>query len=100
MNIDFPLLLDVSHINIWHQGNDMATKETCLNLLKSFTVGAIHLSHNQGKADIHDLIPHDVWFNDYLEPWNDSYLVTYESLPVAYATYQRLDKYRKFALEI
>ncbi|MDJ0746438.1 MAG: hypothetical protein QNJ32_24170 [Xenococcaceae cyanobacterium MO_167.B27] len=29
--INFPLLLDVSHVNIWHQGDIMATQETCLS---------------------------------------------------------------------
>ncbi len=43
--VDFPLLLDVSHVNIWHGGNSVSTQETCFNLLNSFSVGAIHLSH-------------------------------------------------------
>ena len=93
--VDFPLLLDVSHVNIWHQGNESASRETCLSLLDSHTVGAIHLSHNQGTADTHDLIPRNVWFDNYLEEWCESYLVTYESLPVDFAIYQRLDKQRK-----
>lgn len=92
--IDFPLLLDVSHINIWHQGDEITTQETCLNLLNSCTVGAIHLSHNQGRVDSHDLIPNNIWFNAYLAPWNDNYLITYESLPIDYAIYERLDKCR------
>ncbi len=96
--IDFPLLLDVSHVNIWYQSNTTATKETCLNLLNSDSVGAIHLSHNAGKADTHDLIPNNIWFNNYLQKWSDDYLVTYESLPIDYAAYERLDKYRKFEL--
>jgi hypothetical protein len=54
--IDFSLLLDVSHVNIWYQGNPTATQENCLTLLDSYAVGAIHLSHNAGKADTHDLI--------------------------------------------
>jgi hypothetical protein len=94
--IDFPLLLDVSHVNIWYQSNTTATKETCLTLLNSYAVGAIHLSHNAGKADTHDLIPHHVWFNDYLAEWNDNYFVTYESLTTDYAAYERLDKCRRF----
>lgn len=100
--IGFLLFLNVSHVvshvNIWHWGNEMVVKETCLNLLDSFTVGVIHLSHNKGKADTHDLILQSVWFNNYLEEWRDRYLVTYESLPVDYAIYERLDKCRKFAL--
>ena len=90
--IDLPLLLDVSHVNIWHQGNEIAVEETCSILLDSFAVGAIHLSHNAGKQDSHDLIPRNVWFNNYLKEWNKRYLLTYESLPIDYATYQRLDK--------
>lgn len=95
--IDFPLLLDVSHINIWHRGDEAQTEATCLSLIESHTIGAIHLSHNQGKADTHDLIPDRIWFNDYLEEWNNQYLVTYESLPIRYSAYERLDKCRKFA---
>ena len=90
--VDFPLLLDVSHINIWHGGNSGATQETCFNLLNSFSVGAIHLSHNQGKADTHDLIPQQIWFNDYIEEWQQNYWLTYESLPIEYKVYQRKDR--------
>ena len=93
--VDFPLLLDVSHVNIWHRGNVLATQETCLFLLNSYEVGAIHLSHNAGKADSHDLIPDCVWFQDYINQWSQNYLVSYESLPVNYAAYQRLDKFNK-----
>ena len=92
--INFPLLLDVSHVNVWHQGDIMATQETCLSLLNSFEFRAIHLSHNAGKADTHDLIPNHIWFKDYINEWSQDYLVTYESLPVNYATYERLDKYK------
>jgi hypothetical protein len=98
--IDFPLLLDVSHVNIWYQGNTAATQKTCLTLLNSYEVGAIHLSHNAGKADTHDLIPNNIWFNDYLEKWNENYLLTYESLTIDYAVYERLDKCRKFNISI
>ncbi|VEP16263.1 conserved hypothetical protein [Hyella patelloides LEGE 07179] len=93
--VNFPLLLDVSHVNIWHQGNSIQTKKTCLSLLQSSQVGAIHLSHNAGKADTHDLIPQNIWFQDYIEQWSEDYLVTYESLPIEYAMYERLDKPRK-----
>ena len=47
-----------------------------INLQKN-SVGAIHLSHNQGKADTHDLIPQEIWFNDYLSEWNQNYYLTY-----------------------
>ncbi len=94
--LDVPLLLDVSHINIWHRGNLKATQESCLDLLESQSIGAIHLSHNQGRADSHDLIPREIWFNSYLEEWNDKYFLTYESLPTDYKMYERLDKNSKF----
>ncbi|WP_052055492.1 hypothetical protein [Myxosarcina sp. GI1] len=84
----------MSHVNIWHGGNSQATRETCLNLINSGSVGAIHLSHNKGKADTHDLIPEEIWFNEYLAEWNQNYYLTYESLPIEYRVYERLDKYR------
>lgn len=31
-----------------------------------------------------------------LRRWSEKYLVTYESLPIKYAAYERLDKCRKF----
>jgi len=80
--VDFPLLLDVSHVNIWHHGDRNMVKNTCLNLLNSFEIGTIHLSHNRGNADTHDLIPNNVWFNDYLKAWSNEYLVTYEPIPL------------------
>lgn len=90
--VNHPLLLDVSHILIWRQGNLDLTKETCLRLLDTVQVGEIHLSHNKGKADTHDLIPSNIWFSQYMEEWGASYFVTYESLPSEYAEYERLDK--------
>lgn len=90
--VNHPLLLDVSHILIWRQGNLDVTKETCLRLLNSVQVGEIHLSHNKGKADTHDLIPADVWFAKCIQEWGTNYFVTFESLPKQYAEYERLDK--------
>jgi hypothetical protein len=58
-------------------------------------IGSIHLSHNQGYADTHDLIPANAWFNEFITDWSDHYLVTYESLPIAFSGYQRLDKIRQ-----
>jgi hypothetical protein len=58
-------------------------------------IGSIHLSHNQGYADTHDLIPADVWFNEFIADWSDRYLVNYESLPIDFSRYQRLDKIRQ-----
>jgi hypothetical protein len=81
--VDFPLLLDVSHILIWHQGNFQQTENTCEKLLAAHEIIEIHLSHNQGIADTHDLIPIDVWFDRYVAEWRARYFVTYESLPVS-----------------
>jgi hypothetical protein len=93
--IAFPLLLDVSHVLIWHQGDRQATEATCDRLLNTHEVGAIHLSHNDGTSDRHDLIPNDLWFESKLAAWSQDYLVTYESLPIAYHSFERLDKQRK-----
>ncbi|MBW4473110.1 MAG: hypothetical protein KME45_22435 [Stenomitos rutilans HA7619-LM2] len=90
--VDYPLLVDVSHVLIWHHGDPERTQETCLALLENYPVGAIHLSHNNGQADAHDLIPESVWFGDRISQWSTQYFVTYESLPTAQAAYERLDK--------
>jgi hypothetical protein len=47
-------------------------------------VGEIHLSHNNGKADAHDLIPLEIWFADSIKKWSENYLVTFESLSSEY----------------
>jgi hypothetical protein len=52
------------------------------------------LSHNNGKADAHDLIPANVWFAPYITDWSERYFVTYESLPEMRSAYERLDKRR------
>ena len=95
--VNHPLLIDVSHIFIWYVGDINLTQQTCLKLLNSYQVGEIHLSHNKGKADTHDLIPSDVWVYDLIQDWIQNYLVTFESLPVNFSEYERLDKrrYRK-----
>lgn len=90
--VDSPLL-DVSHVHIWCRGDRALTQQTCLSLLNSFPVGAIHLSHNQGLADTHDLIPSDVWFADFVKRWSLERFVTYE-MPTKYSSYERLDKRR------
>lgn len=92
--VNHPLLLDVSHVLIWHQGDQSQTQKTCLDLIDVDRVGAIHLSHNQGRADTHDLIPPKVWFTPYLSEWANQFFVTYESLPVSQAEYERLDRRR------
>jgi hypothetical protein len=64
-------------------------------ILQTHDVGAIHLSHNDGQADRHDLIPDEIWFADRLPAWREKYLVTYESLPIGQAQFERLDKRRQ-----
>lgn len=96
--VEHPLLLDVSHVLIWFQGDRTLTEQTCRSLLATKSVGAIHLSHNNGQADAHDLIPVDSWFSDAIAQWSNDYLVTFESLPVRYSTYERLDKRRLQAI--
>ncbi|BAU15492.1 hypothetical protein LEP3755_60510 [Leptolyngbya sp. NIES-3755] len=91
--VNHSLLLDVSHVLIWHQGGQVRTEETCLGMLDR--VRAIHLSHNNGRSDAHDLIPTEIWFASYLNDWKNQYLVTYESLPETQAAYERLDKRRR-----
>lgn len=91
--VEHSLLLDVSHVLIWHQGDQTGTERTCVEMLDR--VQAIHLSHNNGRADAHDLIPPEIWFASYLSDWTKRYLVTYESLPQTQAAYERLDKRRR-----
>lgn len=90
--VEHPLLVDVSHVLIWFGGNQDLTRQTCLELMKSNQVGGIHLSHNNGRCDAHDLIPCDVWFGNLIESWSNEYFVTFESLSIDYSAYERLDK--------
>jgi hypothetical protein len=93
--VDHPLLVDVSHVLIWQGGDAAQTEATCLSLLQQYPVGALHLSHNNGHADAHDLIPESVWFRDRIANWSTQYFVTYESLPRSQAAFERLDKRRR-----
>lgn len=93
--VEHSLLLDVSHVLIWRQGDCDRTRQSCCEILETFAVGAIHLSHNCGYADDHDLIPEEIWFRDLVPTWRQQYWVTFESLPRKYAVYERLDKRRK-----
>jgi hypothetical protein len=88
------LLIDISHINIWAKGNHELTEKIVLNLLDTYGVKVkqIHLSHNNSRSDSHEMIPTNIWFKKYLDEWNKKYVVTYESLPVEYAEFERLDK--------
>jgi hypothetical protein len=84
------LLVDVSHINIWTNGNDVETERIVLYLLDNYDVGEIHLSHNNGYKDSHQLVPDDIWFYKHLPEWSDKYFVTWESLPKNFSQYKRL----------
>ena len=93
-------MLDLSHINIWHRGDFKQVEET-FNSLLSKSKG-IHLSHNDGRNDSHDLIPNGIWFEKLIDRWATTKLVTYESLPHICGMYERLDKKNRklFALKI
>ena len=90
---NFPLLLDISHINIWYRGSVDAVRRSFDMLLPR--ARGIHLSHNDGREDSHDLIPKDIWFEKEITAWGKGLLVTYESLPVHFAEHERLDKQKK-----
>jgi len=88
--IDVPLLLDISHINIWHRGVPAQVAATFAALLPQ--ASAIHVSHNNGRNDSRDLIPSGIWFENLIDTWAATMLITYESLPQAWGNYERLDK--------
>jgi len=91
---DIPLLLDISHINLWARGRDAEVRGWVERLLPQAI--AIHLSHNNGRSDSHDLIPAGIWFQESVAEWHARGLsVTYESLPEAFAQYERMDKQRR-----
>ncbi len=95
---DHRLLLDLSHALIWTQGNLDETESVCHRILDGFDVGEIHLSHNNGLRDSHDLIPPNMWFDRLITQWQQNHLVTYESLPEQLSQYRRLDQARHRAL--
>lgn len=85
--------IDYSHINIWTKNNREQTIAQCL--LATTRAKEIHLSSNKGHRDSHDYIPEDEWFLPYLDSIEQAYpslYITYESLPVEYKQYGRLDK--------
>jgi sugar phosphate isomerase/epimerase len=91
---DIPLLLDISHINLWAMGREAEVRGWVERLLPQ--AKAIHLSHNNGRSDSHDLIPAGIWFAESVAQWYaDGLSVTYESLPVRFAQYERMDKQRR-----
>jgi hypothetical protein len=91
---DIPLLLDISHINLWARGHEAEVRRWGEQILPQAI--AIHLSHNNGRSDSHDLIPEGIWFAESVAQWHaDGLSVTYESLPERFAQYERMDKQRQ-----
>lgn len=91
LDANVPFCIDYSHINIWTRNNREQTIIECL--LASRKASEIHLSHNNGRADSHDYIPSDAWFIPYLDLIEKkTRFITYESLPVEFRQYGRLDK--------
>jgi hypothetical protein len=86
-----PLLLDLSHVHIWSIGNSNETLSLTEQILNQNDVGGLHLSHNDGRRDSHELIPEDVWFANHLDGWLSGRLATFESLPTIFREYERLD---------
>jgi hypothetical protein len=83
-----PLLVDISHVNIWEKSNQFKVQKWIRNLLPSAV--AIHISHNNGIEDSHELIPRRAWFNELINDWSNSGLfVTYEALPEHFSQYDR-----------
>lgn len=85
--------IDYSHVNIWTKNNREQTIAECL--LATTRAREIHLSSNKGHRDSHDYIAEDEWFLPYLDSLEQAYphlYITYESLPVQYKQYGRLDK--------
>jgi hypothetical protein len=88
------VLLDISHVHIWNRGNHAETERTCLELLSTTDVRGMHLSHNDGRRDNHELIPLGMWFDSMITSWAVDKVVTYESLPQAFGKFERLDNRR------
>jgi len=94
-----PIVLDISHVNIWAKGETSLTQKYTEAILPS--ARCIHLSHNDGIHDLHNLIPRDHWCCNWLKTINstENLLVTYESLPIQFAQYERKDKSRLYFLK-
>ena len=85
--------IDYSHVNVWCNNNREQTIIECLLATKK--AREIHLSSNKGHRDSHDYITADEWFMPYLDMIEQTHghlYITYESLPVEYKQYGRLDK--------
>lgn len=89
--LSLPILVDVSHVNIWAKNNTVDQQAQVYVLMSHCNTKMIHLSHNHGRRDSHDLIPEGIWFMK--QDWGDR-LVTYESLPESWRQFERLDKRR------
>jgi hypothetical protein len=87
--LQLPLVLDVSHVNIWAKGDQKLTEEMTSTILERDDVRCLHLSHNCGDRDSHQVIPDSVWFHDSIAEWSTKYFVTYESLPKKYKEYSK-----------
>jgi len=88
-----PMCIDYSHVNIWCKNNREET--ITQSLLASRKAVEVHLSSNKGVRDSHDYIEENEWFLpylDFLEQAHPHLYITYESLPVEYKQYGRLDK--------
>jgi hypothetical protein len=92
--VDVPLLVDVSHVHIWSCGDEVASLELVEFIIANHHVAGLHLSHNDGKSDSHDLIPEQVWFANRIDHWMKGRRVTLESLPTSLAEHRRLDQTR------
>ena len=88
---DIPLLVDISHVHIWSRGRAHEALRLTKSILDRHNVAGLHLSHNNGHRDSHDLIPEDVWFAENIDEWLADRLVTWESLPAPFAEFERLD---------
>lgn len=89
-----PLCVDLSHLNIWAKN----VSHLALRLTAQLIPQAVswHVSVNQGIDDSHDLIPCGHWVEETIESLKLTNVpITYEALPIKYATYERRDKQRK-----
>jgi hypothetical protein len=89
--VNVPLLVDLSHVHIWSKGCGVTTRQLVQAMLDNHEVAGLHLSHNDGRRDSHDLIPEDVWYSDCIDEWLPGRLATFESLPTIFHEYERLD---------
>jgi hypothetical protein len=89
--VGVPLLVDLSHVYIWSRGCPETALRMTQSVLETNDVAGLHLSHNDGRRDSHELIPENVWYADQLDDWLPGRLATFESLPTLFGQYERLD---------